>query len=46
MVKKSDVANKNTHSVLELLDLVKRDELVRLIKKVIELQKEGNLDKL
>jgi uncharacterized protein YjgD (DUF1641 family) len=46
MVKKTDVANKNTHSVLELLDLVKRDELVRLIKKVIDLQKDGTLDKL
>jgi len=46
MAKKTDVANKNTHSVLELLDLVKRDELVRLIKKVIDLQKDGTLDKL
>ncbi|HEU13031.1 MAG: hypothetical protein ACP5SF_04510 [Thermoplasmata archaeon] len=46
MVKKTDVANKNTHSLLELMDLVKRDELVRLINKVIELQKDGTLDKL
>ncbi|MGC9138208.1 MAG: hypothetical protein ACP5G5_04290 [Thermoplasmata archaeon] len=46
MVKKTDVANKNTHSLLELMDLVKRDELVRVINKVIELQKDGTIDKL
>lgn len=46
MAKKTDVANKNTHSVLELMDLVKRDELVRLIKEVINLQQDGTLDKL
>ncbi|MGC9176666.1 MAG: hypothetical protein ACP5F1_06280 [Thermoplasmata archaeon] len=46
MPKKTDVANKNSHSLLELMDLVKRDELVRLIKKVIDLQQNGSLDKL
>lgn len=46
MAKKMDVANKNTHSLLELMDLVKRDELVRVINKVIELQKDGTIDKL
>ncbi len=46
MAKKTDVANKNSHSLLELMDLVKKDELVRLIKKVIDLQQTGTLDKL
>ena len=46
MVEKKDVANKNSHSLLELMPLVKRDELIRLIKKIIELQETGTLDKL
>lgn len=46
MVKKTDVANKNTHSLLELMNLVKRDELVRLINEVIVLQQNQTLDKL
>ncbi len=46
MVEKKDVANKTSHSLLELMPLIKRDELVRLIKEVIELQKNGTLDKL
>ncbi|MGC8993079.1 MAG: hypothetical protein ACP5JE_05960, partial [Thermoplasmata archaeon] len=46
MVEKKDVANKTSHSLLELMPLIKRDELVRLLKEVIELQKNGTLDKL
>lgn len=46
MVNKTDVANKNTHSLLELMNIVKKDELVRVINKIIELQKDGTIDKL
>ncbi len=34
------------HGVLELLDVVQRDELFRLLTKVVDLQKDGTLDKL
>jgi len=34
------------HGVLELLDVVQRDELFRLLTKVVDLQKNGTLDKL
>jgi len=34
------------HGPLELLDVVERDELFRLLTKVVDLQKDGTLDKL
>jgi len=42
--KKTTSAKK--HSMLELLGIVESDELVRLLKKVVELQETGTLDKL